>query len=438
MSEHLPSSTVATYASAVGPVAILGLPFSVYLPPFIAAGGGVPVAMVGLVFSLSTIWDGLVDPLIGNMVDRKSSGDAPHRRWMLRASLPLALLLVLLVFWGDSLSVWLLLPLLLLFYSCYSLYEVAHLAWGAALADNPDDSTRLFGNREFGAKLLLILAFAAPALAQWAIPGLSLQGRILAYVGLLIFAFPLALWAIHTLPARPIVPEPGIGWAMELKTSLRTRPLILLLLVQFLGAFSFGALTATFLFYADGYLKLDAHGSALLFGSFVGGALFTPLWIQIARRLGKPQAMVLDCAWLLLILAAGLVVPPGNFMLSMLFSVTLGSGFAGLLLIHGMVCDLAPHDRTLCGRDRSAFLFAITHLVQKGGNATAVGISFALLGAYGFDATNPGATPELVRNLFTWLPFLGWSVMLLVALLLAREPWVNQRGATLSSPSFSV
>ena len=52
--------TVATYAAAIGPVAILGLPFSVYLPPFIASGGTIPVALVGLLFSLSTLWDGLV------------------------------------------------------------------------------------------------------------------------------------------------------------------------------------------------------------------------------------------------------------------------------------------------------------------------------------------------------------------------------------------
>jgi glycoside/pentoside/hexuronide:cation symporter, GPH family len=435
MSETLPRRTVATYAAAVGPAAVLALPFSVYLPPYIAEGGAVPVALVGLLFSISTLWDGIVDPLIGTMIDRKSKGARPHRRWMLIASLPLVTLLLIIITMGETLNFWLLLPVLLLFYSSLSLYDVAHLAWGAALARNPDDSARLYGNREFGAKTLLVFAFAAPAVAQALIPGLDLQGRIFAYVSLLLIAYPLALWAIHRLPSGPVVADPGIGWAKELRVSLAFRPLLLVLAVQFLGAFAFGGLSATFVFYADGYLRLDHQGAALLFATFVGGALFTPIWIQIARRLGKPQTMVLDCLWLLGALLIGLVMPTGNFWLAVLFSVVLGAGFIGLILIHGMICDLVPHDKALCGRDRSAFLFAITNLLQKGGNAAAVAIGYALLGAYGFDAENPGASAELIRNIFLGLPFAGWSLMLLFALALTREANVNQRQKTPSLPS---
>ena len=53
---------VAAYAVPAGPTAMLALPFSVYLPPYIAEGGAISVALVGLLFSLTTIWDGIVDP----------------------------------------------------------------------------------------------------------------------------------------------------------------------------------------------------------------------------------------------------------------------------------------------------------------------------------------------------------------------------------------
>lgn len=427
MTGALTRRTVATYAAAIVPVAILGLPFSVYLPPFIAAGGTIPVAMVGLLFSLSTLWDGLVDPLIGTLIDRKSKGASPYRDWMLRASVPLMLLLAILVSMGDSLSFWMLLPLLLLFYSCLSLYDVAHCAWGAALASNADDSARIFGNREFGAKLVLILAFASPAAAQALIPGLDLQGRILAYVGLLILAMPVAIAALRRLPPRAIIPEPGIGWRAEIGASLQTRPLLLVWLTQILGAFSFGSLTATFIFFADGYLRLDAQGALLLFGTFIGGAIATPVWIIIARRLGKPLAMVCNCLWLIALLLTGWSLPPGAFATALIFSMGLGSGFMGLIFIHGMIADIAPHDRKRCGRDRTAFLYALTNLLQKFGNAIAVGITYALLGLYGFDATQPEASGEVVRALFLILPLIGWSMMGLVALLLLRETMVNRR-----------
>lgn len=427
--------TVATYAAAIGPVAILGLPFSVYLPPFIASGGTIPVALVGLLFSLSTLWDGIVDPLIGTLIDRKSKGAFPYRDWIIRASVPLALLLAVLVTVGDSMSFWLLLPLLLIFYSCFSLYDVAHCAWGAALARNADDSARIFGNRELGAKLVLILAFGSPALAQALIPGLDLQGRILAYVGLLFLALPLALWAVYRLPSRAIVPEPGIGWRAEIGISLKTRPLLLVWLIQLLGAFSFGSLTATFIFFADGYLRLDAQGALLLFGTFIGGAIATPVWIHMARRMGKPVALACNCLWLIALLLTGWTLPPGAFLTALFFSMGLGSGFMGLIFIHGMIADITPHDRRRCGRDRTAFLYALTNFLQKFGNAIAVGTTYGLLGLYGFDATLPEESDEVVRTLFLTLPVIGWGLMCLVTLLLWREPMVNQRLGTLQRPA---
>jgi glycoside/pentoside/hexuronide:cation symporter, GPH family len=428
MTATLSRNTVTTFAIGIGPAAMLGLPFSVYLPPFVAAGGVVPVALVGLIFSLSTIWDGVVDPLIGTMIDRKSKGDAPHRRWMRLAALPIAVLLPLLVIWGDDLNFWLLLPLLLLFYSSYSLYDVAHLSWGAALAKGPDDSARLFGNRQFAEKIILVLAFALPAIAQALIPDLDLQGRVLAYASLVVVLLPVALYAVARLPSRPVVPEKGIGWQQELRASLASPTLLMLLAVQFLGAFSFGALTATFVFFADGYLALDHRGALLLFGTFVGGALFTPLWILAARRFGKPQTMIANCLWLLAALTSGWLLPQGSFIVALLFSIVLGAGFMGLIFLHGMVSDFAPHDRAQCGRDRTAFLFAMLNLVQKLGNAVAVAIAYALLGAYGFDATRPGDSGELVRNIFTGLPLLGWTTMIVLLLFLRRHETVNRRG----------
>ena len=428
MTQPLSKRTVAAFAAAVGPAAVLGLPFSIYLPPYVAAGGLVPVALVGLIFSLSTLWDGVVDPLIGTMIDRKSKGDAPHRRWMQLAALPLALLLPLLVVWGDDLNFWVLLPLLLIFYSCYSLFDIAHLSWGAALAHDADDSARLFGNREFAAKFILILAFALPAIAQTLIPDIDLQGRILAYASMMLILFPIALFAIAQLPGRPVVHQAGIGWRQELRASLNCPPLLLLLLLQLMTSFSFGALSSAFIFFADGYLQLDARGALLLFSTFVGGALFTPFWTWAARRFGKPQTMLIDCLWLIAAMLTALLLPTTNFVASFAFSLFLGGGFMGLIFLHGMIADLAPHDRARCGRDRSAFLYAIVNLMQKFGNAIAVALSYAVLGAYGFDAAHPGESAELVRNLFIGLPIAGWIAAFVVLLFLRRYPEVNRRG----------
>jgi glycoside/pentoside/hexuronide:cation symporter, GPH family len=422
--------TTAHYGAAVGPLAIVGLPFTVYLPPYIAEGGVVAVGLVGLLFSICTLWDGVVDPLIGTMIDRVRAGPAPHRRWMRIAAAPIALLLALIVLIGDTLPFALLLIVMIVFYSASSLFDVAHLSWGAALAKSPDDSSRIFGAREVGAKTMLIAAFAAPALAQFLIPGLSLQGRIIAYASLFLFAMPLALWAIGRLPARIVTPEPGIGWRGEITQTLRFRPFLALVMVQLLSAFAFGALTSLFIFFADGTLRLDNRSALLLFGTFIGGALFTPMWTALARRFGKPRMMIAMAAWLISILGGSFLYLPQGLTQSIVFSTLVGSGFASLIFIYGMIADLAPLDRARCGRDRTALLYAIINVVQKAGSALAIALCYGLLDWFGFDAKLAAQSSDIIHLLFVALPALSWAIMCLFLLYLAREPALALRAVS--------
>lgn len=421
--------TAAYYSASVGPIAIMGLPLSIYLPPYISEGGVVAVALVGLMFSISTLWDGVVDPLIGTMIDRKSKGAAPHRRWMASAALPLVLLLALLVTIGDRLHLWALLPLLLLYYSCYSLFDVAHLAWGSALSNGRSEaSARLFGAREYAAKFVLVVAFAAPALAQFLFPEISLQGRIIAYVSLVAIAMPLALLANRKVPACPVIVEPGFGWRRELKLSLQSPSLLLIMAVHFLNAFAFGAMASTYIFFAEAYLRLDQHGSLLLFLTFVGGAITTPLWTLAARKLGKPKGMILMCVTLVLLLIGGMQLPlAGQLLPSAIYTMILGGAFMGLIFIFGMIADYAPVDAQICGRDRTAFIFATGNLMQKLGNASALAISYWLLGQFGFDPEDAQAHGELVRNIWAGLPIAAWGLAAIVALFLIRQPWAQVR-----------
>ena len=403
--------TVAAYAATAGPTVILGLPFSVYLPPYIAEGGVISVALVGLLFSLTTIWDGVVDPLIGTMVDRVRTGLGAHRRWMLLAIMPLALLLLALVTVGDRLPFAALFLMMIFFYSSYSLYEVAQLSWGAALVRTPADSALLYGMRDWFAKIALILAFAAPAAAQLLIPGLSLQGRIMAYASLFLLMVPIALFAIRRVPPRAVVAEPGIGWRHEIRASLSFPPLMLLLGVQFLNSFAFGSLTSLFVFFAAAVLDLDAQSAVLLFASFIGGAFASPVWTFLARRFGKPPMMIAMGLLISSLLVATLFQQPEGIAQAAGFSLMLGTGFVGLLFTYSMLADLIPQDARRCGRNRAAFLFALLNLMQKFGVAAAIAVSYLLLDLVGFDPQNGKAAARELHLLFALQPTVSWIVM---------------------------
>jgi Na+/melibiose symporter-like transporter len=414
--------TVAAYAATAGPTVILGLPFSVYLPPYIAEGGAISVALVGLLFSLTTIWDGVVDPLIGTMVDRVRTGLGAHRRWMLLAIVPLSLLLLALVTVGDSLPFAALFLMMVLFYSSYSLYEVAQLSWGSALVGSPADSALLYGMRDWFSKIALILAFAAPAAAQLLIPGISLQGRIMAYASVFLIMVPIALFAISRVPRRAVVAEPGIGWRHEIRVSLSFPPLMLLLGVQFLNSFAFGSLTSLFVFFAAAVLDLDAQSAVLLFASFIGGAFASPVWTLLARRFGKPPMMAAMGLLISGLLVATLFQQPKGIGQAVGFSLMLGTGFVGLLFTYSMQADLIPRDAERCGRGRSAFLFALLNLMQKFGVAAAIAVSYAMLDIVGFDPQNGKAAARELHLLFALQPTASWIVMAGLLVLMQRQP----------------
>jgi len=412
---------VAAYAATAGPTVILSLPFSVYLPPYIAEGGVIAVGLVGLLFSLTTIWDGIVDPLIGSVVDRVQPGIGAHRRWMLRALLPLALLLLLIVTVGDRLPFAALFVAMIFFYSSFSLYEVAQLSWGAALVRTPADSALLYGMRDWFSKIALIVAFAAPAAAQLLMPGISLQGRIMAYASIFLVMAPVALFAIGRIPPRAIVVEQGIGWRAEVRATLSFPPLLLLFGVQFLNSFAFGSLTSLFIFFAAAVLDLDTQSALLLFASFIGGALASPVWTFLARRFGKPPMMMAMGVLTSTLLLATLVQQPTGFVQAAGFSMLLGTGFVGLLFTYSMLADLIPQDATRCGRNRSAFLFALLNLMQKFGVAAAIAVSYILLDLIGFDPKGDGSAARGLHLLFALQPTASWIVMIGLLVLLQRR-----------------
>lgn len=58
------------FASPAAPIAGVGLPLVVYLPPFYAEEMGLGLSIVGTVFMITRFWDVLADPVLGVLSDR--------------------------------------------------------------------------------------------------------------------------------------------------------------------------------------------------------------------------------------------------------------------------------------------------------------------------------------------------------------------------------
>ncbi|MDP3782242.1 MAG: MFS transporter, partial [Sphingopyxis sp.] len=231
---------------------------------------------------------------------------------------------------------------------------------------------------------------------------------------------PIALYAIRLVAPRAVVAEPGIGWRSELRVSLAFPPLMLLLGVQFLNSFAFGSLTSLFVFFAAAVLDLDGQSAVLLFASFIGGAIASPVWTLLARRYGKPPMMIMMGLLISSLLIATLFQRPEGVGQAAGFSIMLGTGFVGLLFTHSMLADIIPGDALRCGRNRSAFLFALLNLMQKFGVAAAIAVSYLLLDLVGFDPKNGAAAARELHLVFGLQPTISWMIMIALLLLMRR------------------
>ncbi len=79
----LPRIVLAGISAPALPIAGLGLPIVVYLPPFFADTVGIGLGTVGLVFMLARFWDVFTDPFFGIVADRSRPPLGRRRFWLI-------------------------------------------------------------------------------------------------------------------------------------------------------------------------------------------------------------------------------------------------------------------------------------------------------------------------------------------------------------------
>jgi Na+/melibiose symporter-like transporter len=109
-----------------------------------------PVIM-GLIFSISRIWDAISDPLVGYLSDRTKNKFGRRRSWILASCIPISIGFYAVFsppenFQGQYLIFWMALSILT-FYSAMTLFFVPHMALGAELSNDYHERSKLFGIR---------------------------------------------------------------------------------------------------------------------------------------------------------------------------------------------------------------------------------------------------------------------------------------------------
>ena len=157
---------LTAYAGLAVPLAALGLPLVVYLPPFYAGPVGLGVGTVGIIFMIARFWDIFTDPIMGMIVDRYPSRWGKRKHWI-AIGVPVLLIASWYIFFpnGNQPAIYLGFWLFIL-YLAFTFVGLTQQAWGVDISQSYNDRSRVYGWREIGSIFGMMSVLALPAILE--------------------------------------------------------------------------------------------------------------------------------------------------------------------------------------------------------------------------------------------------------------------------------
>jgi Na+/melibiose symporter-like transporter len=406
--QRLPGWRLGAFASIAFPSVGMSLPLAIFLPPYYTKTLGLGLAEVGLVFMLVRSFDLITDPLMGMVGDRFQSRWGRRRHWLVLA-LPFMMLGVYMAFMPrGSPSIWYLGGWLAVLYVGTTMKTISHSAWAAELSTVYNERSRITAYNSFAAFAGSLLILAPLAFLEYR--GATPAGHeALAFFALmvLVFAPTCVLAAVTLVGERPTAPAPRVGLRQGLGAVLANPHMRRLLLADAMASMPGAVMAGLFVFYQAELLGTARFNSLALIAFYLGHVVGVPLWVRICYRLGKHRTFALDSLCFCATTAAFFLPGQGDVALFIAIMFATGAAHSGLqFLIRSMAADVVDYDNVETGGQRTGLYFALLSITAKAGGALAIGLTYPLLAAVGFDAqgNNSEETKLAFRLVYLTVP----------------------------------
>lgn len=406
---------------------------STFLPAYYSQTLGMPLTLVAASLVMIRLIDAVCDPFIGVAIDRAPFREK-HRPWLLIV-LPLYLTAVGLLFFPiRSLAGS---PYLViiggLVYVSFTLAQVVHQSWAAALEHEPRRLSRLFGLREVAVIVGILGVFAAAALASHLHgSGIAAQARA---AGLFILV-TITLSTVVTFIFTPDSGEAGLihgaaSWAV-LRPFLLSRDFVVLSLAMLVYNSAWTAMSAMGFFVAQHVYRVPQYFALSLVLTFMIAPIGMFFWMKLAGRWGDRKTLRMAA----LFLAGSIMLLPyasrfgvtGLIVIQSLMGIGFGSG---PYLLRSMTGVLANTYIERTGREVRGAAFAMINFFDKLGSS--LGASALLpLAMLGFNPTGVVNEPARITLLTvaTIVPLAGFLLTAFLIHKLRLQPAAHEHVST--------
>lgn len=380
------------------PLAFVALPLYMVWPHHVATNFGLSLGLLGGLLFVVRLLDGLLDPLIGHAVDGLLvKGAATLLRRCLLAGMVLALSFIWLFFpqWllGPTLTMDALLVLmtvlLLCAYLAYSFLNIALQAWGAGIAGDNTERSRLVGWREGLGLLGVISASVLPGL--WGLP-------ILVTVFVLLLA--LGLWAWWWAPRPTVVAAVNSGslWRQLLLPWGHVGFRRLLQVFMLNGIASAVPATLILFFVQDRLQMSNAQTTVFVAAYFIAAALSMPLWLRAMARWGLRRCWLWGMGLAIGVFIWTLALSAGDELSFLTICILSGVALGSDLIAPGALLNGLLQRPDAQSSPPGAY-FGWWQVASKFNLALAAGVSLPLLQALGYSAGAQDAPALLALSL---------------------------------------
>lgn len=391
-------------------------PLITFIPGFYSGEHGLPLQLVGAIIFAARLFDIVVEPTVGILSDRTRGPLGRRKSWIL-AGLPILMLGCWMVFAPpvkvDALyaAFWITIT-----FAAFNVLDTPYKAWGAELSRTYMGRARVAGWREgFGSLsglLALILIFI---MQQSGSEGLS--DTMFAMAVAFVIGMPILFAITLTLVPEPPIEDLHIQ-PPTLKESFKVigenKPFMMIL--GGLGVLMAGGIIGATLhiIVMEKYFDARRLFPIILGSESIAGILSIPLWLWLAKRIGKHRAMAIGVMWMAVWSAPIPLLKPDDDMLYAACIIIRGFGGGALaVLIGAMIADVVDIDTLKTGQARNGLYFAMVGMLGKIGIAFGALVGTTLPTLFGFQTANAVNSPDA---LFALLVTYAWVPMVIMGL----------------------